>query len=80
MKKLLVTGGSGFLGWNLCQLAKQEWDVYGTYFSHPAKIPDVTLRKVDLTDFQEIKLIFREIQPAAVIHTAAQSRDRKSVV
>lgn len=73
MKKLLVTGASGFLGWNLCQLAKQEWEVYGTYFSHPVEILGVNLRKVDLRDFQEIKLLFREIQPAAVIHTAAQS-------
>lgn len=73
MKKLLVTGASGFLGWNQCLLAKQEWDVYGTYFSHPGEIPGVTMLKVDLRDFQEIKRIFREIQPAAVIHTAALS-------
>jgi len=73
MKKLLVTGASGFLGWNLCQLAKPEWDVYGTYFSHPGEIPGVNLIKVDLRDFEEIKHIFREIQPAAVIHMAAQS-------
>jgi dTDP-4-dehydrorhamnose reductase len=73
MKKLLVTGASGFLGWNLCQLAKQEWEVYGTYFSHSLEIPSINLLKVDLTNFQEIKLIFQEIQPAAVIHTAAQS-------
>jgi dTDP-4-dehydrorhamnose reductase len=42
MKKLLVTGGSGFLGWNLCQIAKQEWDVYGTYFSHSVEIPGLS--------------------------------------
>ena len=73
MKKLLVTGASGFLGWNLCQLAKQGWDVYGTYFSHLGRIPGINMLKVDLRDFQEIKRIFQEIQPAAVIHTAAQS-------
>lgn len=73
MKKLLVTGASGFLGWNLCQLAKQEWEVYGTYFSHPGEISDVTLLKVDLRDFEELKRIFDEIKPAGVIHTAAQS-------
>jgi dTDP-4-dehydrorhamnose reductase len=73
MKKLLVTGASGFLGWNLCHVAKQEWDVYGTYFSTPGEIPGVTMLKVDLRDFQEIKRIFRELQPATVIHTAAQS-------
>jgi dTDP-4-dehydrorhamnose reductase len=73
MKKLLVTGASGFLGWNLCQLAKPEWDVYGTYFSHPGENPGVNLIKVDLRNFEEIKRIFHEIQPAAVIHMAAQS-------
>jgi len=73
MKKLLVTGASGFLGWNLCQLAKPGWDVYGTYFSHRGEIPGVNLIKVDLRDFEEIKRIFHEIQPAAVIHMAAQS-------
>ncbi len=73
MKKLLVTGASGFLGWNLCQLAKQQWDVYGTYFSKAVEIPGVTLVKADLRDFQEIKRLFSEIQPAGVIHTAAQS-------
>lgn len=73
MKKLLVTGASGFLGWNLCQLAKQEWDIYGTSFSHAVEIPGTTSLKVDLRDFEELKRIFQEIQPDAVIHTAAQS-------
>lgn len=73
MKKLLVTGASGFLGWNLCQLAKQDWDVYGLYFSHPLEIPGVTLLKVDLTDFEAIKNIIQDIKPDGVVHTAAQS-------
>jgi len=73
MKKLLVTGTSGFLGWNLCQLAKQQWEIYGTYFSKAVDIPGINLAKVDLRDFQEIDRLFKEIQPAAVIHTAAQS-------
>ncbi|NJL79902.1 MAG: NAD(P)-dependent oxidoreductase [Richelia sp. SM2_1_7] len=74
MKKLLITGASGFLGWHLCQLANMEWDVYGTYFSHSLEIPGIKLVKVDLTNFAEVKRVFQEIQPAAVIHTAAQSQ------
>ena len=73
MKKLLVTGASGFLGWNLCQRRQQEWDIYGTSFSHTVEIPGTTSLKVDLRDFEELKSIFQEIQPDAVIHTAAQS-------
>lgn len=74
MKKLLITGSSGFLGWHLCNLAKEEWDVYGTYFSHSLEIPGTKLVKLDLTDFGELRRVFREIQPAAVIHTAAESQ------
>lgn len=73
MKKLLVTGASGFLGWNLCQLAKEKWDVYGTYFSKVVEIPGVKLVKTDLKDFQETNGLYSDIKPAAVIHTAAQS-------
>jgi dTDP-4-dehydrorhamnose reductase len=73
MKKLLITGISGFLGWNICQLA-QEWEVYGTYLSHSLNIPGINTLKVNLINFPEIKQIFHEIQPAAVIHTAAQSQ------
>ncbi|NMG07758.1 NAD(P)-dependent oxidoreductase [Brasilonema sp. UFV-L1] len=74
MKKLLITGASGFLGYHLCQIAKQEWEVSGTYFSHSLEIPDIKMLKVDLTDFQKLKQIFSDFQPAAVIHTAALSQ------
>jgi len=74
MKKLLITGASGFLGWHLCQLAKQEWEVYGTYLSHPLEIPGIKMLKVNLTNFQELQRIFSDIKPAAVIHTAAHSQ------
>ncbi|MCM0592049.1 MAG: NAD(P)-dependent oxidoreductase [Gloeotrichia echinulata IR180] len=74
MKKLLITGGSGFLGWNLCQTAKQEWEVYGTYFSHKIEIPGIKMLKVDLTDLSQLKRIFNDVRPTAVIHTAAQSQ------
>jgi dTDP-4-dehydrorhamnose reductase len=74
MKRLLITGASGFLGWHICQLAKTEWKVYSTYFSHFIEIPGVNTVKVNLTDFQELKDIFNDINPTAVIHTAAHSQ------
>ena len=73
MKKLLVTGASGFLGWNLCQLAQKQWDVYGTYFSKSVEIPGVNLVKIDLRDFAQLKRLFEDINPDGIIHTAAQS-------
>jgi dTDP-4-dehydrorhamnose reductase len=74
MKKLLITGASGFLGWHLSQIAQQEWEVYGTYYSHNLEIPGVKLQKADLTDFQGLKQLFNDTRPDAVIHTAALSQ------
>ena len=73
MKKLLITGASGFLGWNLCQLAKKQWDIYATYFTKEIEITGIKLLKCDWRNLQEQKRIFAELKPAAVIHTAAQS-------
>lgn len=70
-KRLIVTGASGFLGWNLCQEAKDKWDIYGTVYSHPLKIEQVKIIRIDLTDFDSLKKGFQEIHPDAVIHTAA---------
>ncbi|MGB3189882.1 MAG: NAD(P)-dependent oxidoreductase [Limnoraphis sp.] len=74
MKKLLVTGASGFLGWNICQIAASQWEVYGTYRSKAVKIPGVNIIQRDLTDFQGLKALIEEIQPTAIIHAAAQSK------
>ena len=73
MKKLLITGANGFLGWNICRLAQGAWHLFGTVFSHPVKIPGVTIIKTDLTDHAELIRLFEQVRPDAVIHTAAAS-------
>ncbi|MGD1918626.1 MAG: SDR family oxidoreductase [Pleurocapsa sp.] len=74
MKKLLVTGASGFLGWNLCQAATKNWEVYGTYFSQKVEIPNISLFKVDLRDYEAIAELVKTIKPDGIIHTAAASK------
>ncbi len=74
MKKILITGASGFLGWNLCQQAQKEWQVYGTYLTNSVTMPQINLIKVDLSNEQELQQLFATVKPDAVIHTAAASQ------
>lgn len=72
-KKLLITGASGFLGWNLIQIAARQWRIYGTYHSNILDMSYASLSKVDLTDFAQLKQYVQAVQPDAVIHLAALS-------
>ncbi|ACK70002.1 dTDP-4-dehydrorhamnose reductase [Gloeothece citriformis PCC 7424] len=74
MNRVLITGASGFLGWNLCQIAQTSWEIYGTYYSHAIQSPNVNFLKVDLTDFNNLKQLFADVNPTGVIHLAAQSK------
>ena len=71
MKRLLITGASGFLGWNISRIAKSDWVLFGTSFSHSLSIQDVAVLTVDLTSFRDLKQLFDDVKPDAVIHTAA---------
>jgi dTDP-4-dehydrorhamnose reductase len=73
MQKLLVTGASGFLGWNLCQLARSEWEVVGTYDRQQIEISGVEIQQLDLTNSDRVKQAIDRIAPDAIIHTAAAS-------
>lgn len=72
MKTLLVTGASGFLGSNLCAIASTAgWNVVGIVHTHPLTVPGVKTIHADITRYGELKRIFTESSPDAVIHTAA---------
>jgi dTDP-4-dehydrorhamnose reductase len=71
MKKLLITGASGFLGWHLCRLAQEKWHVFG--ISHTQPSASVSSIALDLTDRSALTAYFQTLQPDAVIHTAALS-------
>ncbi|HEY9648919.1 MAG TPA: NAD(P)-dependent oxidoreductase [Chroococcidiopsis sp.] len=73
MKRLLVTGASGFLGWHLCQRAQGDWQVYGIGRSRPVQAAGVTAIACDLTDGDAVRAVFAEVRPDAVIHAAAQA-------
>ncbi len=78
MKRLLLTGGSGYLGSHLIQAA-QDWEVYATYFSRPLAPPRGAAIPLDLRDANAVRALLRDARPAAVIHTACSNRDPDNV-
>lgn len=71
--QILITGGSGFLGWNLVNYAANLYDVYFTYCQHPIKVAGCQEYHLNLQDTEEIDEVIGEIQPEIIIHTAALS-------
>lgn len=73
MQKLMITGAGGFLGWNLCRLAKSRWKTCGLFHRNIFELQGVETRRVDLTRFPDVKQNLREVSPDAVIHAAARA-------
>ena len=72
-QRLLITGASGFLGWNLCVLARKSYDVSGTAFSNKPEIRNVMIHNIDLRIKSDIEKLLNKVNPDIVIHTAATS-------
>ena len=72
--RLLITGGSGFLGWNLCQLAKDRYEVWSTYDQHEVEIPGVEMIQCDLTNPAAVRSLFNSGKFSGVIHAAAAAK------
>jgi len=71
MEKILITGISGFLGWNLAQRLKDQYLVYGTCLDNPVSIPGVETFTFDLSDWSKIERLCQAVNPAVIVHTAA---------
>lgn len=74
MRRLLITGAGGFLGWSLCRELARSWEVVGTVRSAPVDLSSVRSVALDLTDPARLRQVFREVRPQGVIHAAAASR------
>lgn len=70
-KKILVTGASGFLGWNICRIAAEHNQVAGIFNRHPFAIDGIEGKQCDLTNYRELKKMMDRLKPDAVIHAAA---------
>jgi dTDP-4-dehydrorhamnose reductase len=72
-KRILVTGASGFLGWNLCNLLKNSFSLLGCYHTHKITLPGVKSVQIDLRVQKQVQELFAGFRPHIVIHTAALS-------
>jgi dTDP-4-dehydrorhamnose reductase len=77
--RMLVTGGSGYLGGWVVRLARADWDVTATYLTHPVDEPTgegvdrtvVAWHRLDVRDGAAVEALVGRIHPAIVVHTAA---------
>ena len=70
-KTLLITGGSGYLGWHLGSKAADLFNLYVTYRSQSAEITAGKPVFLDLTNRGEVQRTVAKIKPDAIIHAAA---------
>ena len=74
--KLLITGATGLLGSHILRAAQEIWHVVGTYHRTTRRQAQyffgrIDHGRIDLGDYSETKAMIADVQPAAVIHTAA---------
>ncbi|HDQ71266.1 MAG TPA: SDR family oxidoreductase [Chloroflexi bacterium] len=72
-RRMLVTGGSGYLGDWIVRLARDDWDVSATYRTHPptSAVPGVAWYRLDVRDEAAVRALLQKVRPAALVHTAA---------
>ncbi len=91
-KKIIVTGGAGFIGSHLVRLMVNKYPHYEiinldklTYAGNLANLQDIESStnyrfvKKDIVDFEDIKSFFLEEQPDGIIHLAAESHVDRSI-
>ena len=79
--KLLITGGSSYLGQHMVPLAEQEHDVVYTYFSaDPLNLPCGI--QLDVRDPAAVNTLVQQVRPDAILHLAGSNRtpDMEAVI
>lgn len=70
MVRVLVVGGSGFLGREVCrQGVAAGWSVVGTCHSGEVGVPGVEVHRLDVTDRSAVVALVTAVRPDAVVST-----------
>jgi dTDP-4-dehydrorhamnose reductase len=71
--RVLISGGSGYLGQHLVPVALDRCDAHYTYFQNdPLALPGAS--RLDLIDRAAVLSLADQIRPQAIIHTAGSNR------
>ncbi|MCG7407943.1 GDP-mannose 4,6-dehydratase [Paenibacillus sp. ACRRX] len=75
MKRVLVTGASGFVGYHLVELLlTQRVEIWGTFSSGRSNnVQSINWLSMDVTDPLEVDFVIKKIKPDVVFHLAAKS-------
>jgi len=73
MKKIFISGGSGFLGGHVFQQAKDQWQVLACYFNYKPENRGEDWVRLDLTDAKQVSSTLNTFRPDVIIHCAANS-------
>ena len=72
-RKIIITGASGFLSWHLLQALEPDAEIFCISRTKPNANRPYTFLPCDITDYITLGNYFEDIEPDAVIHTAAIS-------
>jgi len=71
MKNVLITGGSGLLGQYLNIAVSKKFKVYTLYKNNAGNCREFPSSRIDILNQNELGMIFEDVKPKVVIHTAA---------
>ena len=67
LKKLLIIGASGLVGKALALKCKNEFDIYGTYYTSSTNLGEDKQFQLDIKDAEQLKSILNHVDPHIVI-------------
>ncbi|WP_341220400.1 NAD-dependent epimerase/dehydratase family protein [Polaribacter atrinae] len=73
-KRILVTGGSGFIGTNIIEFYKNDYEVLNIDIVAPRNINQISYwKEVDILDSSSLNKVFTSFKPDFVLHMAART-------